>query len=75
MNSKKANRYLKRVALEHGVSISEVKSEITIAIEMAMSNTDPKIQAQWRDIPYKGEKPTPEEVITYLAAKINNEKL
>lgn len=63
MNSKNV---LEIVAEKEGVSVEEVRREIQLAIDDAMKNPDPKIQAQWRKIPKKGKKPTPEEVIAFV---------
>lgn len=63
MNSKNV---LEIVAEKEGVSVEEVRREIQLAIDDAMKNPDPKIQEQWRRIPKKGKKPTPEEVIEFI---------
>ena len=70
MNKKSINRCLETIALQNGVSIFEVKKEIQDAIDLAMSSPNPETQSQWRAIPCKGEKPTPEEVIACLAGKV-----
>lgn len=41
-----------------------------IAMLSGLYNSDPQVKKQWQKIPYKGEVPTPEELITYLAEHI-----
>lgn len=62
----KSKSILEIVAEKESVSVEEVRREIQLAIDDAMKNPDPKIQAQWRKIPKKGKKPTPEEVIEFI---------
>ena len=61
---------IQEVASRNGVSAAEVRREIELAIDTGMANPDPKIRAYWAKIPRSGERPTPEEVIVYLAGKI-----
>jgi len=74
MNKSRATKILRQVALENGVSLSEVRKEIQSAIDAAMSNPDPAVQAQWKAMSHNGQIPSPEEVIIYLAEKINKEE-
>ena len=67
MNTEKAKKALKKLAKQKGLSEATVKHEIEIAIAEAMKSTEPQAQAFWKAIPHKGERPTPEEVITYIA--------
>jgi len=55
-----------QIAKENNTTVAEVRGEMEIAIRAAFGNPDPKIQDGWAKIPYKGEEPTPEEVITYV---------
>ena len=66
----KANKALQVIALKHGVSVEEIRKEIQFAIDEGMKNSNPQIQAYWNSIPCRGNKPTPEEVITDLAKKV-----
>ena len=61
---------IEKLAAQKGLNVQEIKDEINIAIEIAMNHPDVSIQQFWRNIPCKGAKPTPEEVITYLASKV-----
>lgn len=67
MNTAKAKRALKKLAKQKGISEKEVRREIEIAIKEAMKSPEPQAQAFWKSIPHKGEQPTPEEVIVYIA--------
>lgn len=67
----KAEEAIKQIAERDGVSISEVRKEIQFAIDEGMKSTDKSVQAYWSKIPCRGAKPTPEEVITYIAKSVN----
>lgn len=67
MDTAKAKRALKKLAKQKGISEKEVRREIEIAIAEAMKSPEPQAQVFWESIPHKGEQPTPEEVITYIA--------
>ena len=64
-----ASKAIRNLARQKGVSVGEVRREIEYAIERGMANSDPEIQAYWARIPKKGEKPTPEAVIAYMAVE------
>ena len=64
------NDIMAEVAQKEGVSVRELKDKVQAAIDAAMASPDPKVQAFWNVMPYVGEKPTPEEVIGYLAGGI-----
>ncbi len=63
----KPQNALEIIAAKEGISLEEVRREIQLAIDDAMKNPDPKVQAEWRKIPKKGKKPTPEEVIEFVS--------
>ena len=48
----------------------ETAKRIQKAIDDAMQSDDPAVQAYWKKIKYKGEKPTPEEVVLYIAKQV-----
>lgn len=60
---------LKLVAEQNGVSPEEVRTEIAAAIQAGMESADVSARRQWAQIPKEHAVPTPEEVITYLAAR------
>jgi hypothetical protein len=67
MDTAKAKKALKRLAKQKGISEGAVHHEIEIAIQEAMKSPNLQAQEFWKSIPHKGEKPTPEEVIAYIA--------
>ena len=62
----------REVAKKHGVSVKEVKEEMQKALDHAYSNTadDGVIVAYQKQVPSKGDIPTPEEFIKYAANKV-----
>jgi hypothetical protein len=58
-----------KLAAQTGVSTEEIRRQIQIDIDNGMANQDPKVQAYWNNMLKKGVKPTPEDVIVYLASK------
>lgn len=62
----------RKVAKRHGVSVAEVKQDMQVAINAAYTDPDRNlinIKAQ-NAVPHKGDIPTPDELIDYVAAKI-----
>lgn len=60
-----ARRALEEVARRNGVTVEEVRREISLAIPMARPKAD-----SWREIPCAGSVPTPEELIAYCAEQV-----
>lgn len=61
---------IKKIAKQEGISEQEVVDEMQKAIDAGYNNQDPTVQASWVSMPFKG-KPTPEELILYLAGKVH----
>lgn len=59
-----------KLAAQKGVSAEEIRREIQIAIDAGMANQDPDVQAYWKKMLNKGVKPTPEDVIVYIAKQV-----
>lgn len=70
MEETKVIRAFKKIAKSEGISVNEVKQEIQKAIDDAIQSDDPAVQAYWKKMKYKGEKPTPEEVVLYIARQV-----
>lgn len=68
------NDIFEKVAMQHGVTRLEVYSEIQKAIDVGFSNPDPEVQAIWKEMNIKGERPTPEEVLAYLVGQLQNKR-
>lgn len=71
----KIDRILEKIAIQNGVSVSEVRSEMQHAIDEGMKNPDPKVQEYWSAIPHKSEKPTLEEVLVHLTKKAKKKSM
>ena len=66
------NKILGQVAEADGVSIEEVKKEMQAAISAAYQNPSDdggRTEARQKEVPCRGEIPTPEEFIRYAARK------
>lgn len=61
---------LQEVARRNHTSLEEVRKEIKLAMLVAMCSSDPAIQNQWKSIPYEGDTITPEDLIRYVAKKV-----
>lgn len=66
-----AERAIRTIAMQEGRNVEYIRSQMKIAMLSGLSNPDPEIQAKWKLIPCKGEIPTPEELITYLAHNVD----
>jgi len=67
VNAKKA---IEKIAEREGISPQDVRREIEKALLIGWCNSDPAIRENWRHIPCKGDMPTPEELIIYLAKNV-----
>lgn len=70
MDKSEVIRAFEKIARKEGVSVDEVRREIQKAIDDDMQSDDPAVQSYWKKIKYKGEKPTPEEVVLYIAKQV-----
>lgn len=67
MRKSRGAKAITKLAAEKGISVKEVRHEIQIAIDAGMANQDPNVQAYWKKMIKNGVKPTPEDVIEYIA--------
>lgn len=70
MNKKKVIKAFEKIAARDGVSVAKVREEIQKAIDEGLKSSEPAVQEQWRKMTYRGEKPTPEDVIAYVVGQI-----
>lgn len=63
-----AERAIQELAIREGKTVEYIRSQMKLAMLSGLCNPDPKVQENWKRIPCKGEVPTPEEIITFLAA-------
>lgn len=69
---KKAERSLKRVAAQQGVSLDEVWESIKEAIAAAMANPDPVARSRWAAAPFGDKVPSPEEFVAWCAREVGH---
>lgn len=62
-----ASKAIQKLARRENISVQEVRAEMEKAIQAAYDNPEQEIRDFWKQIPRKGEIPTPEEFITYMA--------
>lgn len=65
------NEIIRRVAIANNTTPEEVYSEMQIALDAAFQSKDPDVQKEWSKIPLQGNRPTPEEVIPFLAMMLS----
>lgn len=70
MKKSRGANAIAKLAAEKGISVKEVRREIQIAIDAGMTNQDPNVQAYWMSMIKHGVKPTPEDVIEYIAKQV-----
>ena len=70
MRKRKFNKVMNIIGKGEGISSKEVEKEIQIAIDSGFDNPDPVIRAEWEKVPFKGERPTPQEVIENLCKEM-----
>ena len=61
------NDILRQVAAENGVTLQEVRAGIQETIDVCWNNPDPAIHAKWAAMSPRGEKPSVEEALLFLA--------
>ena len=59
---------LAQIAKKNHTTPEVVRTEMQNAMDMAMQSLDPAVQARWAAIPRRGDKPTLEEFVCYLAS-------
>ena len=69
MQNSAFEKILQQIADARQVPSAQVREMMQVAMEAAMANPDPAVQAMWDSIPKKGLKPTLEEFMDYLIEK------
>ena len=62
-------KIIHQIAMANGHSSLEIREKMQQAMEDALANPDPAVQAMWATIPKGGTKPTLEEFMDYLIEK------
>lgn len=70
MRKTKATKAFEQIAARDGVSVEKVRNEIQMAIDAGFASPDLAVQKHWSNMNYRGEKPTPEEVVLHLAKQV-----
>ena len=60
----------RQIAKEEKTTVEQVYKDMQEAIDAGFDNPDPEVRAVWKDIPFKGARPTPEDVISYCALRL-----
>ena len=60
-----------QVGIANNTTPEEVYSEMQIALDAAFQNPDPNVQKEWAKVPLSGNRPTPEDVIPFLAMMLS----
>lgn len=66
----KAQKAMRTIAKEEGVSVDNVREEMKAAIAEGLRSSDPAVKAMWENIPCEGDVPEPEELIAWLAEQV-----
>lgn len=70
MNKINAEATIRKIALREGITVEEVRTEMKKAMLIGLCSQDPAIREKWKKIPCKGDIPTPEELIVYMAQHV-----
>jgi len=70
MEKVNAEKAIREIAVREGITVEEVRKEMKKAMLIGLCSQDPSVQEKWKRIPCKGEVPTPEELITYMAENV-----
>ena len=62
---------IKQTAKHNGVSVKEIRRELSEMIKVGMSSTDPEATEFWSQ--FGGKTPTPEQLITVLTAAVKEQ--
>lgn len=66
MRNSAFDKILAQIASAKQTSPSEVRAQMQLAMEAAMENPDPAVQAMWESIPRKGDDLTLDDFMDYL---------
>lgn len=60
----------RQIAKKEKTTVEQVYKDMQEAIDAGFDNPDPEVRAVWKGIPFKGARPTPEDVISYCALRL-----
>lgn len=64
---------LERLSKAQGISVEEMRQQLTARIAAGLNNPDSECRAQWAKIPCAGYMPTPEEYLEYTVRRLFEE--
>lgn len=65
---------IRKVARQNGITVSEVRAEMSAAITQAMKSEDPEAKEFW-ETHFQGRTPSPEEVMEDILRKLNEKNV
>lgn len=65
---------LREIAELYGITPEEVYRQMREVVDAGFDSDDPSVRAAWKQVPYCGERPTPEEVIRAVKEKLRSSK-
>ena len=65
-----ARRSIQMTAVRFGVPEPQVREEMMAAIREGRGSSDPKIRAQWEEIPWSTGEPDVEEFVAWMAMRV-----
>ena len=68
------NEIIEKVAEMNNTTAEEVYAEMQMTINAGFYNPDSQVQKQWGKVSYRGDGPTPEDVIRYAVGQLSSEE-
>ena len=68
------NEIIEKVAEMNNTTAEEVYAEMQKAINAGFHNPDSQVQKEWEKVSYRGDSPTPEDVILYAMEQFSSEE-
>ena len=69
MQDSASEKILRQISSDKQISSRQLREQMQQALEEALKNPDPVVQAMWDSIPCRGAVPTLEEFMDYLVEK------
>lgn len=69
---KAAREIFEKIAIQNGVDLQSVIRDMERAIDEGLAN--PESRSMLEAVPHMGDKPTPEEVVLYVASKVTGQE-
>lgn len=59
-----------RLARKQGITVEEMREQITLRIKKGLSDSDSNHRLQWEQVPHVGDMPTLEEYLGYVLERV-----